>query len=166
MRDTLYLPLQKSQLGAYQDDLKAALNQATWKRSTLWKKWYKTTTKTWHITLLLVRAVDLKICLILHPVPLSYSDQSNWDNSEMILRNRFPQNENIVIIHPHVLVKTTPEVWSIIYHTVVSLRGSICQPAAKLLELALSPLYSSRKHTHVNHLLHISLVEVRCLCAT
>lgn len=83
--------------------------------------------KTWHSTFLLLRAVDLThtICLILHPVLLSYSDQSNWDDSEMINKNLFPPNENRITVHPRVLVKTTPEVWRIIEHTVVSLRSSM-----------------------------------------
>lgn len=77
--DTSNLPLQKSQLGAYQDDLKAALNQATWKTQLS----EKTTTKTWHSTFLLLSAVDFKhtICHAKYPVPLFWP--VNGDHSKM-----------------------------------------------------------------------------------
>lgn len=118
MCDTSYLPLQKSRLAAYRDDLKAALNQATWKRST---PRYR---KNYHRNLAQhipptrgcgFEAYHLPYPLN-HPAPLPNSDQSVWDNwGKIILEYVFIKvNENRSPRSPtRVFVKTTPEVWRI-----------------------------------------------------
>lgn len=121
MRDTSYLPLQKSQLGAYQDDLKAALNQETWKPSTLWKKCYK------------------KVPQKLGTAHSSYSGLSVWSMASALSRtlpaapSLTSPSETTQLMITHVsskwkqslLMKTSAEVWGIIQHTAVSLHSSV-----------------------------------------
>lgn len=149
MCDTSRLPLQMSQLGAYQDDLKAALNQATWKRSTSSEKKKKKERKcsknyqknlAQHIPLTRGCGVEVHACSPLSLWPVKLRQLASYGKT-------FTQNENGVTVHPRVFLKTTPEVLRIIEHSWKPLYTS-----AELLELALPPLYVSRKHRNVHQI--------------
>lgn len=81
--------------------------------------------KTWHSKFLLLGAVEWSTSsLLLWPVKLRQLRNDHvwfisWGNDSS------PQNENRVTVHPHMLVKTTPEFWRLIEQALVSLCSSM-----------------------------------------
>lgn len=163
MCDTSRLPLQMSQLGAYQDDLKAALNQATWKRSTSSEKKKKEREKM----------------LQKLPEKLGAAHSSNpglrsWSACMFSSLTLASQTETTHIIREKHLLKMKME--SLSTH-VCSLKqplkfwgssntaGNLYIPPLNCWSWRFH-LYTSPENTETSiKLLHVSLVEVRSPCA-